>query len=78
MFNILLILEWKCIFMSKLKQPIIRILYRLNAVAKYWYLKIEEEKIPKKNSAVSFNRGLSTDEKLKLLNMQKKEVFMLY
>ena len=30
---------------SKLKQTVIRILYiyRLNAVAKYWYLKMEEE-----------------------------------
>ena len=35
----------KILFISELKQPIIRILYIywLNAVAKYWYLKMEEK-----------------------------------
>ena len=37
----------------------------------------EEEKIPKKNLTVSFNRRASTYEKLKLLNIRKKEAFML-
>ena len=67
MLNILLNLEWKCIFkINELKQPVIIILYiyRLNPVSKYWYLKMEEEeKILKKNSTVSFNRRLSIDEK---------------
>ena len=48
------------------KNPIIRILYnyRLNAIAKYWYLKIKEDKeVPKKNSIVYFNRRNFVDEK---------------
>ena len=68
MLNFLLNLLRKYIFMSELKQPKIKILYiyRLNAIAKYWYNKMEEEKkISIKNSIVFFNRRLSVAEKLK-------------
>ena len=55
------------IFISELKEPIVKILYiyTLIAIAKYWYLNKNERRILKKNSTISFNRRLSVAEKLK-------------
>ena len=75
------ILSENAFSINEFKQTIARILYtyRLNAIAKYWYLKMEEgENFPKKNSTVFFNRRLSVAEKLKWLNMQMNEVFHLH
>ena len=65
-------------FFSELKQTTILILYtyRLNAIAKYWYLKQkgDEEKITKKNSKVSFNRRLSVAEELKYIKYAEERI----
>ena len=55
-------------FIRELKEPIIRILYiyKLIAIAKYWYLNKNERRISKK-STVSFNRRLSVAKKLEII-----------